>query len=297
MSRSAAPTAEAVITVRDAVIGYAGRPVTRPLTLAIQAGEVVAILGPNGSGKSTLVRGLLRLAELQSGSVELFGTPLARVRDRSRIGYVPQRHTLSGSIRSTCREVVATGLLASRPWYRPVGAADREQITRALEMVGLADRAETDVATLSGGQQRRVLIARALVAEPDVLIMDEPTAGVDAAHQGVLAEVIRRLASTGVTMLVVTHELSALRGVVDRIIELDAGRLSFDGSALDYAEHHAALARAADASRGGTHEHVRDGHPDHGHHDGHHHEPEPGPATVLGAGPLDRHRPGVSRDA
>lgn len=269
----------AVVLVRNAVFGYAGRPVTRPLNLRIDAGEVVAVLGPNGSGKSTLIRGLLRLAEVQSGAVELFGTPVGRLRDRSRIGYVPQRHTLSGSIRSTCREVVATGLLAQRPWFRPTSAADRAAVTRALDVVDLADRAETDVATLSGGQQRRVLIARALVASPEVLIMDEPTAGVDAAHQGVLAEVLRRLASTGVTMIVVTHELTALRGVVDRIIEIDSGQVAFDGSPAAYAEHHAALARAADS----------------GAHDGHHADELSPPASPLAAGPLDARTVGGSR--
>ena len=104
-----------------------------------------------------------------------------------------------------------------------------ETIARALDIVGLADRAGTDVSTLSGGQQRRVLIARALAAQPDVLLMDEPTAGVDTANQHVLAEVLGRLAAQGVTMLVVTHEMDAFVEVVTRVVVVDRGGVVFDG--------------------------------------------------------------------
>lgn len=255
-----------VISVRSASFGYSGRPVVSDISLQVQAGEVVALLGPNGSGKSTLVRGLLGLNEQLGGEVRILGTALSRRSDRSRLGYVPQRHTLSGSVRSTVREVVATGRLPHRPWWRPASRHDAAVVEAALRTVGLADRARADVATLSGGQQRRVLIARALAGEPSVLVMDEPTAGVDAASQEVLATVLRRLVDTGVTMLVVTHELAALRGVVDRIVEMDAGHIHFDGTPQGYAAHTAALVHAAS-------------------HD-HHHDPLPAPPGLL-RGPYD----------
>lgn len=270
-----------VLELRRASFGYAGAPVVQDLTLSVGSGEVIALLGPNGSGKSTVVRGILGLADHLGGEVRILGTRLEDFEDRHRIGYVPQRHTLSGSVRSTVREVVATGLLAQRPWWRRMTAGDRHTVEAALETVGLADRAGADVATLSGGQQRRVLIARALVARPEVLVMDEPTAGVDAASQLVLAEVLRRLAATGVTMVVVTHELAALRGIVDRIVELENGRLCFDGAPAGYAAHQADVVRAAAGSA------VAAGH---SHGDGHHHDDEPvdrGSAPLLGAGPLD----------
>lgn len=234
-----------VLQLRGAAFGYRGRPVVTDVDLTVRAGEVIAVLGPNGSGKSTLVKGLLGLSEHLSGDVSVLGTPLARMRDRTRIGYVPQRHTLVGGVRATVSEVVSTGLLATRPWWRPAGGRDREAVHAALEAVGLADRSRFDVDTLSGGQQRRVLIARALVARPEVLVMDEPTAGVDRASQGVLAGVLQRLGERGTTMLVVTHELTALRGVVDRIVEVDTGHLTFDGTPEGYAEHQVELARAA----------------------------------------------------
>ncbi|WP_130013698.1 metal ABC transporter ATP-binding protein [Serinicoccus sediminis] len=242
MSAAAPPP---VVDLRHASFGHQGRPVVSDVDLTIAPGQVVAVLGPNGSGKTTLVTGLLGLSDHLGGTVEVLGTPLARLKDRTRIGYVPQRHTLSGGVRATVQEIVATGLLATRPWWRPTGPPDREAVRRALETVGLGDRARFDVDTLSGGQQRRVLIARALVAQPEVLVMDEPTAGVDEASQVVLAGVLRRLATSGTTMLVVTHELGALRGTVDRVVTVDAGHLGFDGTPQEYAAHQAERARAA----------------------------------------------------
>lgn len=234
-----------VVSMHRAAFGYQGRPVVTDVELEVRRGEVVAVLGPNGSGKTTLVKSLLGLSEHLSGEVSVLGTPLAKLRDRTRIGYVPQRHTLVGGVRATVTEVVATGLLARRPWWRRAGRTEKAAVQQSLEAVGLADRARFDVDTLSGGQQRRVLIARALVAEPEVLVMDEPTAGVDRASQGVLAGVLQRLGEAGTTMLVVTHELAALRGVVDRIIEIDTGHLVFDGSPERYAVHQGELARSA----------------------------------------------------
>ncbi|SOC54966.1 zinc transport system ATP-binding protein [Ornithinimicrobium cerasi] len=234
-----------VLELHRAAFGYRGRAVVTDVDLTVHRGEVLAVLGPNGSGKTTLVTGLLGLSEHLSGDVTVLGTPLARLRDRTRVGYVPQRHTLTGGVRATVTEVVTTGLLSGLPWWRPPGRRERAAVDAALQAVGLADRARFDVETLSGGQQRRVLIARALVARPEVLVMDEPTAGVDRASQLVLAGVLQRLGEAGTTMLVVTHELTALRGIVDRIVEVESGHLTFDGTPEGYAVHQGELARAA----------------------------------------------------
>jgi zinc transport system ATP-binding protein len=190
---------------------------------------VVALLGPNGSGKSTLVKGLLGLSDHLGGEVRLFGTPLEAFRQHTRLGYVPQRHSLSASVRATAAEVVAIGRLPQRRWWQPRSRRDAAIVAEALDLVGLGDCADADVSTLSGGQQRRVLIARALASRPEVLLMDEPTAGVDAANQLALALVLARLAERGTTMLIVTHELDALRPVVTRTLCTNAGRIDFDG--------------------------------------------------------------------
>ncbi len=271
-----------MIEVRAASFGYAGSPVVEDLSLTVRTGEVVALLGPNGSGKSSFVRGLLGLNDHLAGAVELLGSPITHRRDRKPIGYVPQRHTLSSSVRSTAREVVATGRLAHRPWWRRATSRDQALVQDALETVGLADRAGADVANLSGGQQRRVLIARALAGEPSVLIMDEPTAGIDAASQDVLARVLQRLVERGVTMLVVTHDLSVLHQVVDRIVALEAGDVAFDGTPADYSEYLSARMGTELGNRAqstGAHDHNR------------HHDPRPRRPRLM-AGPSDSSDPG-----
>jgi len=225
-----------IISLRAASFGYDDRPVVSDVTLDVMPGEVVAVLGPNGAGKSTLIKGLLGLNDLVSGEVDLFGIPRDRFRDHARVGYVPQRHTLSGSVRATVEEIVATGRLVRQSWLGRQSARDRAVIARALAVVGLADRADVDVSTLSGGQQRRVLIARALASEPDILLMDEPTAGVDTANQHVLAEVLERLAADGVTMLIVTHEMTAFAGLVTRVLVVDNAAVSFDDSCRAFLE-------------------------------------------------------------
>jgi zinc transport system ATP-binding protein len=237
-----------IIELRRASFGYADQPVVTGATLTIRPGEVVAVLGPNGSGKSTLVRGLLGLNDHLGGDVELFGQSRESFSDFARLGYVPQRHTLSASVRATVTEIVAVGRLSHHRWWRPVirSTQDAAIIDRALDVVGLNDRAHADVATLSGGQQRRVLIARALASNPDVLLMDEPTAGVDAANQQVLSAVLARLAGRGPTMVIVTHELAALADIVTRIVVVQGGRIAFDGSREEFARRTGEFASSAD---------------------------------------------------
>ena len=277
-------SSQAIVSLRSASFGYADRAVVSDVTMDIHAGEVVAILGPNGSGKSTLVKGLLGLNNHLGGQVALFGTPIDRFHDHARLGYVPQRHTLSASVRATVAEVVAIGRLPHQNWLGRANHADRRIIAESLAVVGLDDRASIDVSTLSGGQQRRVLIARALAAQPDVLIMDEPTAGVDLASQEILSQVLARLAARGATMLIVTHELQALSRVLTRIIEINQGRVTFDGHPADHDLWHGAPAASADP-------HQHDGHHDDDQDDGHHDDDQDAPRAWPAAGPLD-HPPG-----
>lgn len=226
-----------VLALTSASFGYAGRVVVGPVDLSVRQGEVVTLLGANGSGKSTLVRGLLGLTEHLGGTVEVLGAPLAAHRDRATIGYVPQRHSLDSVIRATVREVVEVGRLPQRPWWRPIRAVDRAAVDEALVSVGMADRAGSDVSALSGGQQRRVLIARALASRPRVLLMDEPTAGVDRGNQEALTRTLASLAHGDATMVIVTHELETLEPIVTRVVCLDAGHVDFDGTPAAYALH------------------------------------------------------------
>ncbi|MFF9395845.1 metal ABC transporter ATP-binding protein [Streptomyces griseoluteus] len=217
-----------VLTLRDVRAELGGRPVLRGIGLSVRPGEVVALLGANGSGKSTAVRTAIGQVPATSGAVELFGTPLRSFRDWARVGYVPQRTSAAGGVPATVSEIVSSGRLA-RTRFGFFRKADREAVERALELVGMADRARDSVTALSGGQHQRVLIARALVSEPELLIMDEPMAGVDLASQEVLAATLREQVAAGATVLLVLHELGPLEPLIDRAVVLRDGCVLHDG--------------------------------------------------------------------
>ncbi len=238
--------AHPAVRVHDASVVLGGRPVLRGVDMSLRVGEVVTLLGANGSGKSTLVRAIIGLLPLVAGDVQLYGTPLARFRDWQRIGYVPQRATAASGVPATVREVVSTGRLSRLRPFRPFGSADRAAVAAALDLVALADRADDSVAELSGGQQQRVLIARAAAAEPDLLILDEPNAGVDHASQQAFARALRAFVASGRTVLLVLHELGPLAPLIDRAVVLRDGRVVHDGPLPPATGEHADW----------THEHV-----------------------------------------
>jgi zinc transport system ATP-binding protein len=227
-----------VVDLRGAVVTYGERPVLRGVDLSVRTGEVVAILGANGSGKSTLVRSVLGLVPLAAGTVALFGVAGGRAQHR-RIGYVPQRIGAGSGVPATVREVVASGRLARRGLLGPPRPADRNAVDAALAAVGLADRAAAPVNTLSGGQQQRTLIARALAAEPELLVLDEPTAGVDAASQEAFAAALRTFVDGGGTVMLVAHELGPLEELVTRAVVVHEGVIAHDGAVPHPAGHHA----------------------------------------------------------
>ncbi|MFM9451426.1 metal ABC transporter ATP-binding protein [Streptomyces europaeiscabiei] len=219
---------EPVISLRGVRAELGSRTVLRGIDLTVHRGEVVALLGANGSGKSTAVRTVIGQVPLSDGEIELFGVPRRRFRDWRRLGYVPQRTTAAGGVPATVTEIVASGRL-SRTRLGILRRADHEAIRRALDMVGMADRAKDSVNALSGGQHQRVLIARALASEPELLIMDEPMAGVDLASQEVLAATLREQVAKGTTVLLVLHELGPLEPLIDRAVVLRDGCVTHDG--------------------------------------------------------------------
>jgi zinc transport system ATP-binding protein len=239
MSQQTAGRPETVLAVTDAAVAYEGRPVLRNATLEVTAGQVVALLGANGSGKSTLIRAVLGLVPLQTGQVTLFGTPLRRFRQWRRIGYVPQRLGAGSGVPATVAEVVAAGRLARRGFLRPPGARDGQAVMAALAAVGLADRARDPVSTLSGGQQQRTLIARALAGEPELLVLDEPTAGVDAASQDAFALALHQFVDTGGTVLLVAHELGPLAPLITQAVVVHHGELTHCERVPTPVGHHA----------------------------------------------------------
>lgn len=228
-----------VVEVSNLAAGYDGREILRDVSLSVTAGDVVAVLGANGSGKSTLIRTILGLVPLRRGGIELFGTPQKRFRQWERIGYVPQRLGAGSGVPATVGEVVASGRLARRGVLSFPRAADKAAVRDALSAVGLLDRIGDPVATLSGGQQQRTLIARALAGKPDLLVLDEPNAGVDAASQEAFAAALTRFAGAGGTILLVLHELGPLRPLIGRAVVVHDGRIAYEGAPPEPAGHHA----------------------------------------------------------
>jgi zinc transport system ATP-binding protein len=248
-----------VVQVTDGSVVLGGRPVLRGIDLDVRAGEVLAVLGANGSGKSTLVRTTMGLVPTSRGEIRLFGTPLRQFRDWRRVGFVPQRVGAASGVPASVREVVASGRLSRRRPFTPRRRQDREAVDAAIAAVGLTAKARDGVSTLSGGQQQRVLIARALAGVPDLLVLDEPTAGVDVDSQQAFADALSTLVDRGATIVLVAHELGPLADLVDRALVMRDGRVAYDGPPIaafteadvahTHDHHHLELARPASDHR------------------------------------------------
>jgi zinc transport system ATP-binding protein len=197
-----------------------GPPVLSDVGLEVRRGEFVAIAGPNGGGKTTLIRLVVGLEEPTSGRVELFARP---------VGYLAQRAQAGIEAPLTVRELVTTGRASRARLLGPLSVSDRMVVREAIERVGLGAQADRRLSTLSGGTQQRAFIAKALAAEPELLVLDEPTTGVDVEAQDTIAALLQRLRSDlDVTILYVSHEFGAVERFVERIV-LVRGGIEFDG--------------------------------------------------------------------
>lgn len=228
-----------VFDLQHGTVVLGGRRILQDVSFTVDEGEFVAVLGANGSGKTTLVRTVVGLNPLAAGSLTVFGTPVNRFREWPRLGYVPQRLAVGGGVPATVGEVVASGRTGRTSRFRRFSRDDRAAIAHALEDVGLSDRVGDPVATLSGGQQQRVLIARALAGEPEVLVLDEPTAGVDADSQDTLAGALGHLSNNGGSVVLVAHELGPLAGLIGRAVVMSHGKVVADGPPPQPEGHHA----------------------------------------------------------
>ncbi len=228
-------TAPVVLAARDVSFAYGAEVVLEHVGLEVRAGEFAALAGPNGSGKSTLLKILLGLLVPQTGSVEVFGVSPSDLQERWRVGYVPQRPRIAPDLPATVDEVVATGRLAKRGWWKRRTRADREAVDHALEAVALTDHRRKRLHELSGGQQQRALIARALAADPELLVLDEPIAGVDVESQELFRDSLVHLVEQhDAAVLLVSHELGAVADDLDHVIVLKR-RVVFDGAPADLA--------------------------------------------------------------
>jgi len=227
MNRSNRLDKKPIITALHATLGYPKKVALTDLTLTIEEGEFVGIIGPNGSGKTTLLKGILGLLPLTSGSLQIFDCACDKMRchHRARIGYLPQKVWVDPHYPITAGEVALMGRYGAIGLLKRPGPSDREIVLESLNAVGMASFSNVPFGALSAGQQQRVLIARALSQRPQILLLDEPTTGIDAAAQRQLLDLICHLHQTyHLTILFVTHDINMISGVVDTLILLN-GRL------------------------------------------------------------------------
>ncbi len=211
-------TDSAVVRLEHVSVSYRDLVALEDVSFTVHAGDFLAVVGPNGSGKTTLLRALLGLVRPERGEVRVFGrVPWAPGGERWRIGYSPQVTSVDLRFPVRAREVVLMGRYGRIGLVRRPAAADRAAAARALERVGVADLADRPLARLSGGQRQRVFLARALVAEPDLLLLDEPTTGVDVASTESLYELLDGLRRGGMTIVIVSHDIGVVASYVDAV--------------------------------------------------------------------------------
>lgn len=207
------------VEVHDLTVAYHRKPVLWDVDVDIPAGRLVAIVGPNGAGKSTLLKAILGLVPPASGRIEIFGRPLRRA--RAMVGYVPQRETVDWDFPINALEVVIMGRYTRLGWVRRPGRRDREAARECLRKVGMEAFADRQISQLSGGQQQRIFLARALAQEASLYLMDEPFAGVDAATEAAIVNVLQALRDAGRTVVAVHHDLQTVPQYFDHVIMLN----------------------------------------------------------------------------
>ncbi|PAD90865.1 metal ABC transporter ATP-binding protein [Shouchella clausii] len=226
-----APLAE----LKNVSFHYGKRPVLSNISLTIEKGAFLGIVGPNGSGKSTLVKLLLGLLRPDEGSISLFNQPQDRFKQWDKIGYVSQKaNSFSSGFPATVFEVVSMGLYAKVGLFRFLRKQDKDKINEAIRQVGMSEYMHENIGELSGGQQQRVFIARALVSDPELLILDEPTVGVDAKSVSDFYGLLRKLhKEEGKTLLLISHDIGAMTEYVNEVACLNK-TIHFHGTSDEF---------------------------------------------------------------
>lgn len=204
------------IEVEHLTVSYHARPALLDVSINIERDQLVGVIGPNGAGKSTFIKAILGFVKPDIGKVRINGRNVQMV--KGQVAYVPQRGAVDWDFPITVQEVVLMGRYQQIPWYTTPKKKDRDAALRALEMVRMEDFAHRQIGELSGGQQQRVFMARALAQGSDILLLDEPFAGVDAATERAILDVLERAKTSGKTLVVVHHDLATAAEYFDKLI-------------------------------------------------------------------------------
>jgi manganese/zinc/iron transport system ATP- binding protein len=218
--------------IRDLTVAYGRKVVLNGVQADIRRGQVVGVVGPNGGGKSTLLKAILGIAPVVSGTVQLFGQPASKV--KSSIAYVPQREEVEWDFPVTVMDVALMGRYPQTSWFRRPGSHDREIAREMLGKVDMLEYAHTQIGQLSGGQQQRVFIARALAQQADVLLLDEPMNGIDAATREIIMAVIEEQRLAGKIVLMATHDLVSASCACDCLCCVNERMVSYGPLAETY---------------------------------------------------------------
>ena len=217
-----------VITVEHVSFAYQHKKVIEDVSFIVKERDFIGLIGTNGAGKTTLLRMIVGLHKPSSGQIKLFGEPISKFKAWDRIGYVPQRNGFNPQFPATVREVVLSGLYGRKKLFRRLSKQDYTKAADAMDAMGIADLGDKRIGQLSGGQQQRVFLARALINGPSLLILDEPTVGIDAETQQSFFHMIKHMHQHhDMTFLMVSHDMDMIRGYLGQDPASRAGKLNF----------------------------------------------------------------------
>jgi zinc transport system ATP-binding protein len=223
-----------ILEVKDVSFSFGSTKVLSKISFYIEKGDFLAIIGPNGSGKTTLIKLMMGLYSANQGDIRIFGKSIKEFKGWSKLGYVPQKATsIEEQFPATVEEVVTMGLLSQKSFPKIIRAQDTRKVSNVLKIVRMQEYANRRIGELSGGQQQRVLIAKALIGEPEIIILDEPTTGVDQEAQKTFYDLLHTLNQKGITIILISHDVGRITQYVTKIASLNQ-KLEFYGTHREF---------------------------------------------------------------
>ena len=220
------------LQLRDIEVSYGASVALRGVTINIPPGTVAGVIGPNGSGKSTLLKAIAGVLPVSRGTIQLGGRDIRQ--HAAQVAFVPQREEVNWDFPVTARDVVLMGRYRTKGWLRRPGSVDRKMAEEALERLGLSGMGERHISQFSGGQQQRIFLARAMVQEPLLVLLDEPFTGVDVTNRAIFHETIQEFARSGIIVMIATHELAEVQQTTDLVLCLNRRMVAFGPTATTY---------------------------------------------------------------
>lgn len=218
-----------IITTKNLSFNYGQAEILKDISFSVEPGDFIGLAGPNGAGKTTLIKVILGLLPITKGEVELFGSSQVKFSDWAKIGYLPQKlSTINSLFPATVNEVVALGLLSEKTWPKRMTITDQKKVNSILEELGISDLKKRMLSELSGGQQQKVFLARALVSSPEILIFDEPSTALDPESRESFFELIKKLnQDKGIAIILITHDTSYIGKYANKFLYVDKSLIYF----------------------------------------------------------------------